>query len=112
MINFLKLLGIKGIAEGKLNAISDITFENVDKIYLRKSISLSDFLETVDTRTFLIALGIGGKTKVNNLIPPNMNPLLSIVDNFNDVTNVIDSYYKKDPFIKDVIDYTSEILFG
>ena len=112
MINFLKLLGIKGIAEGKLNAIKDITFENVDKIYLRKNVSLSKFLESVDTRTFLIALGIGGKTKVNNLIPSNMNPLLSIADNFDDVINVIDSYYKKDPFIKDVVDYTSEILFG
>lgn len=112
MINFLKLLGIKGIAEGKLNAIKDITFENVDKMYLRKSVSLSKFLESVDTRTFLIALGIGGKTKVNQLIPSNMNPLLSIADNFDDVINVIDSYYKKDPFIKDVVDYTSEILFG
>lgn len=112
MINFLKLLGIKGIAEGKLNAMKDITFENVDKIYLRKNVSLSKFLESVDTRTFLIALGIGGKTKVNNLIPPSMNPLLSIVDNFDGVTNVIDTYYKKDPFIKDAVDYTSEILFG
>lgn len=112
MINFLKLLGIKGIAEGKLNAIKVISFENVDKIYLRKNVSLSKFLESVDTRTFLIALGIGGKTKVNNLIPSNMNPLLSIADNFDDVINVIDSYYKKDPFIKDVVDYTSEILFG
>ena len=112
MINFLKLIGIKGIAEGKLNAIKDITFENVDKIYLRKNMSLSNFLKSVDTRTFLIALGIGGKTKVNKLIPSNMNPLLSIADNFNDIINVIDSYYKKDPFIKDVVDYTSEIMFG
>lgn len=112
MINFLKLLGIKGIAEGKLNAMQNITFENVDEIYLRKSVSLSKFLESVDTRTFLIALGIGGKTKVNKLIPSNMNPLLSIADNFNDIINVIDSYYKNDPFIKDVVDYTSEILFG
>ena len=112
MINFLKLLGIKGIAEGKLNTIKNITFENVDKTYLKKNISLSNFLESIDTRTFLIALGIGGKTKVSNLIPSNMNPLLSIVDNFNDIINVIDSYYKKDPFIKDVVDYTSEILFS
>lgn len=112
MINFLKLLGIKGIAEGKLNTIKNITFENVDKTYIRKNISLSNFLESIDTRTFLIALGIGGKTKINNLIPSNVNPLLSIVDNFNNIINVIDSYYKKDPFIKDIVDYTSEILFN
>ena len=112
MINFLKLLGIKGIAEGKLNMIKDITFENVNNMYLRKSIVLSNFLKSIDTRTFLIALGVGGKTKVSKLIPDNMNPLLPITDNFEDIINVIDSYYKKDPFIKEVVDYTSEILFG
>jgi hypothetical protein len=111
MVNFLKLIGIKGIAEGKLNAINEMTFENVDKTYLRKSLVLRNFLESVDTRTFLMALGIGGKTKVDKLIPDEMNPLLSVVDNFNDIIDVVDPFYQKDPFIKDIIDYISEILF-
>lgn len=111
MINFLRTVGINGIADGKLNALKTISLKSVDETYLRKNISLKSFLNTVDTRTFMMALGIGGKTKINKMIPESMNPILSIVENFEEVFDLIGSYYENDPFIKEVIDYISELIF-
>lgn len=110
MVNFLKLIDIKGIAEGKLNSIENITFKNVNEIYLNKNMNIFAYLHKVDTRTFLIALGIGGKTQINKLIPSNVNPLLSVLDNFNEITSILNPYYKNDPFIKDIVDYIKQLI--
>ena len=111
MINFLQTLGIKGIAEGKLNSLKTISLQSVDEAYLRKALKLKQFLKTIDTRTFLMALGIGGKTKIDKMIPSSINPLLSIIDNFDEAFDLIDSYYNNDPFIREVIDYISDLIF-
>lgn len=113
MINFLQTLGIKGIAEGKLNALKTITLKSVNTTYLYKTLSLKDFLNTIDTRTFLMALGIGGKTKINKMIPESINPLLPIANNFEAVFELVEDggYYDNDPFINEVMDYISELLF-
>ena len=64
----------------------------------------------VDTKTFLIALGIGGKTKVEKMIPNGMNPTLSIMKNYEAVLSLIKSFYENDPFVKEVMDYVGLLL--
>lgn len=111
MMNFLKLIGIKGIAEGKLNTLRNITFESVVDVYLSKSMLICDHLNrNVDTKTFLIALGIGGKTKVEKMIPKGLNPTLSIMKNYESVLSLIRSHYENDPFVKEVMDYVGMLL--
>ena len=111
MINFIKIIGIKGIAEGKLNQLQTISFESLHKKYLMKVLDLKNILRNIDTRTFMMALGIGGKNKITNLIPSGINPTLSIYDNLDSVMSVLNKYYDSDPFVKDIIDYTYNILF-
>lgn len=111
MINFLQTLGIKGIAEGKLNALKSISLKSVNDTYLHKSMNLKTFLKTIDTRTFIMALGVGGKIKVDKMIPKSVNPLLSMVDNFDSIIDIIEPFYTKDPFINDVVDYISSVIF-
>ena len=106
MINFLKLIGISGIAEGKLRSLRTVTFENVYNAYIKKSVpNVIDIFSRVDTRTFLMALGLGGKTKVDALIPSNMIATLSVVENFDNIINIVEPFCSKDPFVDEVINF-------
>lgn len=110
MINFLKLVGIKGIAEGKLNALPKINIQNVYQKYLKNVMDFPEFVKNIDARTLMIALGIGGRTKVSNMIPSFINPTLPIMYNFDKVFDLIEPFYNNDPFIMDVVDYIAECL--
>ena len=116
MLNFLSSLGIKGIADKKLEKLPTISLEQVNKAYMPKR-ALYDILTTTDTRTYLVALGIGGVQKVEKLLsqlPSNeyINPIESIATTYDDICYFLESYSEEDPFIADILDYTYKILFG
>lgn len=120
MKNFLSELGIKGIAEGKLNALESITLFQVDKTYLTgprtsrtrttNDNSLLNILKRTDTRTFLKALGLGGRTKIDKMIPAGMNPLNNVINNFNAISELLEPYYSTDPFIVDIMEYVDSLI--
>jgi hypothetical protein len=87
-INLFKVLQIKGIAEGRLNGLIskgklniNPPFEVVNAALLKTGTSLTTVLNKTDIRTFLLALGCGGKTKIDKILPPTINPLGPILPN-------------------------------
>lgn len=113
MLNFLSTMGIKGVAEGKLNKLKKINFENVDLEYLPEGL-VEQKLTKTDTRTFLVALGIGGQQAVTKKLKEysDMNPLATIKNNFDDIVVFLTNYMEEDPFIEDIINYSETVLFG
>lgn len=111
MLNFLKTLQIKGVAEAKLNKLDEITLEEVDNNYFPEGF-LHDKLLHTDTRSFLVAVGIGGPQAVDKLIKcnTNMNPQETIKKNYEQVYDLIAEDMDEDPFIAEVMDYTAVVL--
>ena len=113
MINFLSTLGIKGIAEGKLNKLSVISLENVVNEYLGESF-IKDKIGKSDTRTFLVALGIGGAQAVSKQLKEKtrLNPLNNVKYNFDEICAFLMPQIEKDPFIEEIVNYLGDILFN
>lgn len=113
MINFLKTMGIKGVAEGKLSKLKAIRLKNVDLENLPEGLLEEKFSKT-DTRTFLVALGIGGQQAVSKKLKEksDMNPLETIKNNFEMIDAFLSEYMEDDPFIADIMNYAEEVLFG
>ena len=112
MLNFLKTMKIKGVADAKLSALNPITLEKVNDNYFPEGF-LVEKLESTDTRTFLVALGIGGAQAVDKRIKANsdLNPLDTIPDNYDEIYELIKDDIDEDPFIAEVMDYTASLLF-
>ena len=113
MINFLSTLGIKGIAEGKLNKLPLITLANVVDEYLGIPF-IKNKISKTDTRTFLVALGIGGAQAVSKKLKEKtrMNPLNDVKYNFDELCLFLDPYMNDDPFVNEIIEYLGDILFN
>ena len=112
MINFLSTLSIKGVAAGKLTKLPSITLENVVNVYLGKDF-IKDKLYHTDTRTFIVALGVGGTQAVSKQIheKSSMNPLMPIKVNFDDICAFLTPHMEADPFIDTTLCYLGDILF-
>ena len=61
--NFLKVVGIKGVAERKLQGLDDIVFEDIIKEYLDKK-TFKDTIYNSTVQLIFQALGFGGKQTV------------------------------------------------
>ena len=110
MINFLKVMKIKGVAEGKLDKLPQISLEAVCDNYFPDDF-LTELIAHTDTKTFLVALGIGGAQAVDKLIKANdVNGLETITNNFDEIYKLIEKYLETDPFIAEVMDYISTLL--
>ena len=112
MINFLSTLSIKGVAAGKLAKLPSITLENVVNAYLGKEF-IKDKLNHTDTRTFVVALGVGGAQAVSKQIheKSSMNTLMPVKVNFDDICAFLTPYMEADPFIDATLCYLGDILF-
>lgn len=112
MINFLSTLSIKGVAAGKLAKLPSITLENVVNAYLGKDF-IKDKLYHTDTRTFIVALGVGGTQAVSKQIheKSSMNPLMPIKVNFDEICAFLTPHMEADPFIDATLCYLGDILF-
>ena len=112
MINFLSTLSIKGVAAGKLAKLPSITLENVVNAYLGKDF-IKDKLYHTDTRTFIVALGVGGTQAVSKQIheKSSMNPLMPIKVNFDEICAFLTPNMETDPFIDTTLCYLGDILF-
>ena len=112
MINFLSTLGIKGVAEGKLAKLASITLELVDTTYLAEGV-LESTLTKADTRTYLVALGVGGAQAVSKLLKAksNMNAMNTVKRNYDAICDFLTiTGFIEDPFIEDVLNYTADVL--
>ena len=112
MLNFLSTLHIKGVAEGKLSKLDEITLSAVVSEYLGKQFMKKTLNET-DTRSFLVALGIGGAQAVSRRLreQSHMNPLATVKTNFDDICSFLTDEIAIDPFIESCLDYIGDILF-
>lgn len=111
MLNFLKTLHIKGIAEAKLSALEHISLENVINEYLEPELMRNKF-SNIDTRTFLVALGVGGAQAVSKRIKQHshMNQLTNIKTNFDEICELLDEEIESDPFIEETLNYLSDLI--
>ena len=112
MLNFLSTIAVKGVAEGKLAKLPSITLQAVDEAYLPEGL-LERVLSKLDTRTYLVALGVGGAQSVEKQIKAKtrMNPLNNVKRNYDDICEFLTSIdLIDDPFVDEVLGYTAELL--
>lgn len=102
MLNFLKTVGIKGIAEAGLNKLQAIQFVLLIEAF--PNINIWPVMMSVDIQTFLIAIGVGAKLAVNKLLEKhNINPQYTAYDYIKEVYDMIAPII--DPFIDDAMMY-------
>lgn len=110
-IYFFKNLSIKGIAEGKLSKLKDLRFKTVVDTYFELKFISSKLLKT-DTRSFMVAIGLGGIQAVSKKLKDNtsMNPLATVKVNFQDIKAYLSHEMKGDPFVADVLGFIETLL--
>lgn len=107
MLNLLDRLSVQGIGEKSLNALPELTFEAVCTKYIH---DIRSILDVTDTITFLMGLGLGGKTQVKKVLPKEILAILPITQNFDNLFTWFAQYRQDDPFIDSVISYMNVII--
>lgn len=114
MISFLRTIGVKGIAEGKLNGLNgDMRLRTVDERLLRgKGVMLATTLsEITDARTFVLSVIKGGKVKADRMMQKHgVNPLMLLGRVWDGVAEMLDEECGDDPFVMDVVGYVNELM--
>lgn len=104
--NFFKLLGIKGIAEGKLLKLGKrISLAAIDDKYLSKTPTvLIDTINTMSLRKFLFAMGYGTQKQIEK-VTPNANDSTKLTSAYDTAVELIRN--ENDPFVTDVLTFVA-----
>ena len=103
MCNFLEVIQIKGIAEGKLHKLStEVNLLNVHRV-LMKDNSIIDNISKLTLRRFMIAISFGTDTVITKYTAGRIVDTLPLLKSF----EFLDTLALKmdDPFVYDVIDF-------
>lgn len=120
MKNFLKTLSLKGIAEKTLDSFPTISLESVVEKYVtskgqghKSEQQLKQLFANIDTRTFLVAIGIGGAQAVTKKLKTetSLNPLQSLIENYDELCSFLEPYMSSDPFINETVNFLGSFIF-
>lgn len=101
MKNFLTIINIKGIAEGKLRKLKKLTLEEVNDVLMRDD-SIAKGLNNITLAGFMGAIGFGTSSQIERATA-NVNNRTPLTENL----DLLDSIAQQmnDPFVYDVIDF-------
>jgi len=111
MKNFLTVIGVKGVAEKRLESLKEITLQEIENKYVK---TLKDIIKQVNTKTFLVALGFGGVTQVNKLLKSTdleYRDVLPITKNYDELIKLINKHRSPtDEFTTNIMKYYKDLL--
>lgn len=101
MKNFLTILKIKGIAEGKLRKLKELTLEEVNNVLMTNN-GIIEGLNNITLAGFMGAIGFGTSSQIEKATVNvnNRTPLSDNLDLLDDIAQRMD-----DPFVYDIVDF-------
>jgi len=105
MKHFLKVIDVKGIAEKKLAALTNVNLFEIEKKYIKDD-SLRTKIMNIQTDNFFVALGYGGVKQVNKFLsntPLKNKDLLSVMRNYDEILELMK--LDKDEFVNEIRNY-------
>ena len=108
--NFLTIIKIKGIAEGKLRKLKTLDIFEIHNS-LMKDDGIITSLREMNLFTFLGSIGFGNKRQIESFCTKHKMSTMTMLLDAGEIVDVVKNMYKHDTFVSSIMEFIQATLF-